>query len=199
MGNVLIDELPETLTVAGKEYAIRSDFRTALRVLLAFEDNGLTMLEKQMVLIDNLFVETPADIAEAGRAAIAYLDGGGDDGEEESTEGGLRLYSFSKDANIIYAAFQQTHGIDLQKAQLHWWQFLALFMDMGADTTFCNLIGLRKRVKTGKASKEEKQMAQDMGSMFEVPDIDMRSLAEREADADFMEQYRQAKRERRRA
>jgi len=199
MGNVLIDELPETLTVAGKEYAIRSDFRTALRVLLAFEDNGLTMLEKQMVLIDNLFVETPADIAEAGRAAIAYLDGGGDDGEEESMEGGLRLYSFSKDANIIYAAFQQTHGIDLQKAQLHWWQFLALFMDMGADTTFCNLIGLRKRVKTGKASKEEKQMAQDMGSMFEVPDIDMRSLAEREADADFMEQYRQAKRERRRA
>jgi hypothetical protein len=199
MGNVLIDELPETLTVAGKEYAIRSDFRTALRVLLAFEDNGLTMLEKQMVLIDNLFVETPADIAEAGRAAIAYLDGGGDDGEEESMEGGLRLYSFSKDANIIYAAFQQTHGIDLQKAQLHWWQFLALFMDMGADTTFCNLIGLRKRVKTGKASKEEKQMAQDMGSMFEVPDIDMRSLAEREADADFMAQYRQAKRERRRA
>jgi hypothetical protein len=199
MGNVLIDELPETLTVAGKEYAIRSDFRTALRVLLAFEDNGLTMLEKQMVLVENLFVETPAEIAEAGRAAIAFLDGGGDDEKEDSTGGGLRLYSFSKDANIIYAAFQQTHGIDLQKAQLHWWQFLALFMDMGADTTFCNLIGLRKRVKTGKASKEEKQVAQDMGSMFEVPDIDMRSLAEREADADFMEQYRQAKRERRQA
>jgi hypothetical protein len=101
-------------------------------------------------------------------------------------EPGLRLYSFSKDADFIFAAFRQTHGIDLQKVDLHWWEFLALFMDLGADTTFCQLVNLRKRVKTGKATKEEKQAARDMGDAFDIPEADTRTLDEKEAEAEFL-------------
>jgi len=46
MGNVLIDRLPTTVEVDGRLYDIDSDFRTCLRIILAFEDAELTSVRK---------------------------------------------------------------------------------------------------------------------------------------------------------
>lgn len=151
---------------------------------MAFEDNELTPQEKQIILLSNIYQICPNNTEYALLKANEFLNGGKSDEEENET--GLRLYSFSKDANFIYAAFKQTHGVDLNKDNLHWWIFLALFMDLGADTTFCNLVSLRKRIKTGKASKDERAAAREMGELFDVPDIDTRTLEEKEAEARFM-------------
>jgi hypothetical protein len=182
--SILIDTLPEYITVQGDIYQINADFRTCLKIIMAFEDNELTPQEKQIILINNLYRETPPDIGEALRQANIFLNGG--EVQEETEETPFRLYSFTKDARFIYSAFRQTHGIDLTESDLHWWQFLSLFMDLGAETTFTQLIGLRKRIKTGKASKEERQAAREMGEAFEVPEIDRRTLEEKEAEAEFM-------------
>ena len=152
---------------------------------MAWEDPELIDFEKQSITVRNLYKETPHNFELAVIEATKFLNGG--ESEEESEEGnGLRYYSFSKDANFIYAAFKQTHNIDLAIENIHWWKFLALFMDLGSETTFCSLIGLRKRVKTGKATKEERQVAAEMGSMFEIPDIDNRSIEEKQQDDEFM-------------
>ena len=182
--NLLTDTLPETVTVTTTEYPVRSSFRDCLRIMLAFEDNTLTGQEKQIVLLQALYSVVPADIQAATEAANWFLNGGKDSDEESN---GLRLFSFTSDANLIYAAFRQTHGIDLATAELHWWQFLALFMDLGQETTFCQLVALRKRVKTGKATKEEKQIARDMGTAFDVPELDTRTLEQKEAERRFFE------------
>jgi hypothetical protein len=116
---------------------------------------------------------------------VMFLDGGQEKEIEESVSS-PRVFSFSKDASLIFAAFKQTHGIDLQTAQLHWWKFLALFMDLGQDTTFCQLTALRKRVKTGKATKEEIRVAQEMGQLFELPDVEDLTLEERDNGDGFM-------------
>jgi hypothetical protein len=184
MENILFDTLPECIEIDGNVYQINADFRTCLKIIMAFEDNELTPQEKQIILINNLYRETPPDIVEALRQANIFLNGG--DVQEENEETPFRLYSFTKDARFIYSAFRQTHGIDLTESDLHWWQFLSLFMDLGAETTFTQLIGLRKRIKTGKASKEERQAAREMGEAFEVPEIDRRTLEEKEAEAEFM-------------
>jgi len=105
----------------------------------------------------------------------------------------MRLYSFNKDAPFIMAAFKQTHGIDLDTANMHWWKFMTLFMDMGSDTTFSNLVSLRKRVKTGKASKEERAMAREIADIFDLPEIDNRTLEERELDNEFVERFKRGK------
>lgn len=152
--------------------------------MLAYEDNELAALEKQAILLANMYDEIPPNAVEAARMAVKFLNCGQ---EGEQDEPGPRLYSFGKDADLIFAAFQQTHGIDLQSSDLHWWKFMALFMDLGADTAFCNLIGLRKRVKTGKATKEERQAARDLGDAFNVPELDTRSLEELEQEARFMQ------------
>ncbi|MDY6867235.1 MAG: Gp15 family bacteriophage protein [Chloroflexota bacterium] len=194
-GNILTDRPPESLTINGRTYSINGDFKTCLLIMLAFEDNELAVLEKQFIMLDNLFNEQipEEDAEEAIEQAVWFLDCGQRSEDAEDGKPSPRVYSFSKDDRLIYAAFRQTHGIDLVTADLHWWQFMSLFMDLGSETVFCSLVGLRKRVKTGRASKEERALALEMGSMFDVPEIDNHSLEEKERRRAFMDQYREAR------
>ena len=192
--NILTDVLPVTVKTNNTEYKINYDFRTCLKIIMAFEDNDLTPQEKQIILLSMLFQKLPPNMEQALERANWFLNGGKVNSEEESDE--LRLYSFAKDANFIFAAFKQTHGIDLQEVNLHWWKFLALFMDLGQDTTFCQLISLRKRIAKGTASKEEKQAADEMGEAFIIPQVDDRTLEEKEQEQIFMKIVEEAEKNR---
>lgn len=184
--NILTDEHPESVTIDTTEYPINTDFRGCIKIIMAFEDNELTPQEKQLILLANLYSVVPDNLQAALDRANWFLNGGKEQSNSNEASEVHRVYSFSKDANFIYAAFRQTHGIDLTTAQLHWWTFLALFMDLGQDTTFCQLTALRKRIKTGKATKEERTAAREMGEVFDLPEVDDRSLDEKEAEADFL-------------
>jgi hypothetical protein len=181
--NLLVEDLPEAVEIDGAEYKINTDYRTAIRVILAFEDDELTGLEKQIIMLQNLYPVLPENVQEAARLANKFLNGGEENAEGDS---GPRLYSFAKDANYIFAAFRQTHGIDLETAQLHWWKFLALFMDLGSETTFCSLVSLRKRIKTGKATKEEMKAYRDMRDVIDLPEPDTRTWEEKEKEREFL-------------
>ena len=170
--NILLDDLPEAIEVNGVEYAVNFDFRTGLACILDMESSELTDEEKCILLLRRIYGDViPEDGETAIKLAVKFLDGGKEPPEEENPfADNKRLYSFEKDSALIYAAFQQTHGIDLQKVDLHWWQFLALFQDLGADTAFCNMINLRRRVNSGEATKEERKYALKLGDAFEVVD-----------------------------
>ena len=171
--NILLDDLPEAIVIDGKEYPINWDHRTGIDCILDFESPELTIEEKGLLLIRRLYKEPlPVNLSEAMRLGIKFLNGGKDEVEDNPFSEHYRLYSFEKDAGLIYAAFRQTHGIDLQKETLHWWVFLALFQDLGADTAFCSLINLRRRVKSGQATKEEREHAIKMGDAFDLPEVD---------------------------
>jgi hypothetical protein len=183
--NLLIDTLPQELFVNGKLLKIRSDHRTCLRIISAFESEELTGVEKQWVMLQNMYIDPlqEMDVVPALEQAVSFLNGGSIPSQDQFAR---RTFSFSHDSNFIFAAFQQTHGINLQQVEnLHWWVFLALFMDLGADTVFCNLISLRRRVHDGKASREERDQARDLGEIFDVPEPDTRSIEERMAELQF--------------
>lgn len=182
-------DFPEELEVGEHRIAVNTDFRAALGSLLAFEDPELTPQERQQIVFRNLCLDLPADISRDELGSLQervnwFLNGGKETKDDEDS--GPRVFSFNKDATLIFAAFRQTHGIDLQSADLHWWGFLALFMDLGSETSFYQLIALRKRVKTGKASKEERNLAHEMGDLFDLPEIDDRSAEERDQDDEFL-------------
>jgi len=191
--NILVETLPIAIEIDGHDYEINADFRSCLRIILAFEDPELATIEKQAILLENLYKEQPENIAMAFEQGIKFLNGG----EDNQGDGpSLRLYSFDHDAQFIMAAFQQTHGIDLETIDMHWWKFMALFMDLGSETTFTSLMGLRKKLKTGKASKEERKAAAEMSEIVKLPDISIRSLEEREAEARFRELVKRGKEKR---
>ena len=189
--NILVDPLPDAIEVNGHDYPINTDFRVSLRTILAFEDPTLAGIEKQTVLLENLYIEQPENILEAFTQGVKFLNGGVESEEDEYH--GPRVYSFEKDAQYIMAAFQQTHGIDLEKVDMHWWKFLALFMDLGGETTFSNIMGIRHRLKTGKASKEDKAIARKMESIIDLPEIDRRTPEEKEMEKLFNEAVEKGK------
>jgi hypothetical protein len=185
--NLLIDVLPEEVEIGGELVPVNSDFRSCLRTILAFEDYTLLDLEKAAVLLVNLYEEAPENTEEAIIKGLMFLNGDMSSSRQPAAgQQPMRLYSFSKDANLIYAAFQQTHGLDLQSEDLHWWRFMALFMDLGADTSFSNIIGLRRRLKTGKASKEERAMAGESPDLVYLDEPDLRTPEEITKEEEFM-------------
>ena len=149
---MLTDTFPTAVRINGECYPVRSDFRTGLKIMEAFEDTRLTAQEKQAVMLDLLFPNIPPDIGAAMRAAVKFLDCGRT--REEEPPGG-RVYSFTKDAQYIYSAVLQTYGVDLQTADMHWWKFVAMFGDLSEDTTFEKIRIMRDRHNRGKLTKEE--------------------------------------------
>ena len=193
--NLLVEDLPDAVEIDGEVYPIETDWRACLRVILAFEDDQLTPMEKQLVMLGNLYPEgRPPNLKEAILQAMKFLNGGSaDEGDQVHHP---RLYSFEQDANFIFAAFRQTHGIDLETAQLHWWKFLALFMDLGSETTFCSLVSFRKRIKSGKASKEEMKAYREMRELVDLKEPDRRTLEEKEKEAEFLRQVAEGRKRR---
>lgn len=197
--NILIDALPVAVLIDDREVPINTDFRDCLRVILAFEDEELTPTERALVLLSNLYPEPPSNAEAAFRQGVKFLNVGEAATDENATVATDRLYSFTQDANLIFAAFRQTHGIDLEAiGTLHWWKFTALFMDLGADTAFCQLVGFRKRVFSGKASKEEMSAYRQMRDLVDLPEPDTRTPEERRREEEFL-QIVMANKERKRA
>ena len=184
--------MPTSLLIANTEYKIDSDFRACLRIILAFEDNELTPQEKQIILLSILFAKLPNDIRQALEKANWFLNGGEVNNKENENE--FRLCSFSKDAKFIFAAFHQEYSIDLEKIDMHWWQFLSLYMGLGEETKFCKIISTRYAVKTGTATKEQKQDYREYPEIYFLPDVDRRTLDEKEMEAEFLRKVEQAQR-----
>ena len=166
--NPMLNPFPEAVLIDGIRYPLNTGFRTGLRIMTAYEDPRLTGLEKQMVLCRLLYQSQPPNFAQAVREGVRFLDGGLPAREPKSG----RVYSFVQDGPYIYSAMLQTHGIDLQTVEMHWWKFRMLFLDLHADTTFQRMVSLRNRREKGLLTKEDKRLWLDLAELLELREPD---------------------------
>lgn len=169
MNSFLIEQFPDAIEIDGEVFAVNADFRVGLQIMADFENPDFDQDEKAYLMLNRLYIDLPDDrdvqfYQKAMEKAAKFLNAG--DESAQDTEGKPRLYSFIKDARLIYSAFSQTHAVDLQTADMHWWRFLALFMDLGADTAFSSMVNLRKRYHDGKLTDEEKKLVAQLGDDF---------------------------------
>lgn len=174
MQNFLVEQFPDAIEIDGEVFAVNTDFRVGLQIMADFENPEFDQDEKAYLMLNRLYADLPDDrdilfYQKAVEKAVKFLNAGEGDDAARDTEGKPRLYSFNKDARLIYSAFSQTHGVDLQAADMHWWRFMALFLDLGSDTAFCSLVSLRKRYYDGKLNDEEKRLIAQLGDDF-LPD-----------------------------
>lgn len=170
--NYLTDTFPDAVMIDGKEFSINTDFRTCLKAILAFEDEELAEVEKQIIMLSLLYPIIPDNVNEAQIMAIKFLDGGEEetDPENNKVSGSERLYSFSKDSKFIFAGIFQTHGIDLEKVEsLHWWKFLTLFMDISDKCFFSYLVYIRGQLHKNKLTKEEREWYVKNKNIVDLP------------------------------
>ena len=78
-------------------------------------------------------------------------------------------FDFKEDAELIYAGFIQQYGIDLQEIDMHWWKFMILLENLGAETRLSKVMEYRTRdLSSKKLSKEEREFYKAMQKYFSL-------------------------------
>ena len=147
----MIGELPAALSVGGRDFPIRTDFRVILRIFAAWNDPALTDEEKCAVCLLNLYEhpeEITADLAqEAVRAAYWFCAGGQDTPEDTPP---VRLFDWEQDERILFPAVNKAAGYETRAVPyLHWWAFLGLMGEIG-DGLFSTVLHIRRKRADGK-------------------------------------------------
>ena len=69
---------------------------------------------------------------------------------------------FIQDGQLIYAAFMQADGIDLndQRGKLHWWKFTALLRGLPSNTRFMEVVQIRTKPMPAPTKHNAQERAQ---------------------------------------
>lgn len=162
----MIGALPETMTVGGEEYSIRTDYRNVLQVFEAFQDPELQPEEKWIVAIYLLFEDFTCDddVLQAAQdgfnleEAIKQISWFISAGQPKKQVLEKPTYNWKQDEQMIFSAVNKVAGKETRELEyLHWWTFLGYFNEVG-EGTFSFIVGIRHKLNKGKKlEKHEKE------------------------------------------
>lgn len=174
--NIMIDPLPSTVSVDGRDYAIASDFRTSILFELMMQDSGIDH-ESKVANALRLYYgdEIPRDVDSAVLEIVNFYSCNRldnlvkDAGKKQANI--KRVYDFDIDAPYIYAAFLREYRIDLQDVDyLHWWKFQAMFFALPEDNEICKIMQYRAVDLSKIKNKEEKMRYAKLQARYRLPD-----------------------------
>ena len=181
--NLLTDTLPDFLIIDGKEYKIKTDFKIWIKVSQIMSDTTFSA-ENIIKIIGMVFEEIPTNLCKTIQEIFKFSNPlnrkGGKDKEETTTR---RIFDYEYDSEYIYAAFWQQYNIDLCKADLHWWQFLALFNCLSEETVFSKVIQYRCVDLKDIKDKEMRKHYRKMKGIYALSD----NRTQEEKEQDFNE------------
>ena len=198
--NILTHKLPKAIIICDEKYHINTDFRVWITFEEKFEElkNGskeaFVEICKLCFKIDDVEpFKLPPTWLDTAKALFAFYCGYDDieelkdkrnEAEDEedarSMQKSQRIYSFSFDAEYIYAAFLQQYGIDLTETNMHWWKFKALFSALTSETKMHEIMGIRAVDISKITDKDQRAHYLRAKRIYALPD--MRSEEEKEAD-----------------
>lgn len=188
--NILIDQLPESVFIENREYAVNTDFRICILFELLMQDNEVNDYDKLDIAIELFFEEIPSDAESAVEFILWFYKCGKDEKQSKKQSGSSgnkkpSIYSFEYDDEYIYAAFLDQYGIDLNDDELHWWKFKALFKALKSDNEIVKIMGYRAMKIDPDMSKDQQKHYRDLKVMYTLPD----NRTEEEKEADFNDSF----------
>lgn len=153
MNNVLYEPLPEEWN----GYHINYWFQVGIQIYIVSEDPGLMDIERSEIIRNLLFPDEAPPHNELQECIRWFLNGWCHDRSPQEKEK-RRLIDFNVDQWRIYADFRQIYGINLNEADLHWWEFMGMLWNMPPrQSSFLQVIDIRQKKITSKMNKEEKE------------------------------------------
>lgn len=148
----MIYGLPKSVTVAGVEYGVRSDFREVLDVMEILNDVKLGKQERLLLTLlffYSDFKKIPPDhYEEAVRKCFWFINGGRE--ENQTTGKQPKLMDWEQDFPYIISPVNRVIGHEIRNDDyLHWWTFLAAYMEIG-ECTFAQIVHIRDMRSKGK-------------------------------------------------
>ena len=157
--------LPKTVEIDGKPYEIRYDFRVIIEILIMLNDPDLSNADKAEALLTMFYVD-PDDITDVRAAvneAYKFIDGN----SSRKPQKGPRLTDWEQDFDYIIAPVNRVLGYETRAVEydpeantggLHWWTFLAAYMEIGGDCLFSQIVSIRdKKARGKKLEKHERE------------------------------------------
>lgn len=163
--NILCEDLPESVCVNGIEYPVYTDFRRWIKIETLLSEGATAENIADAVLL--CYKALPKNLKDA-MCGIAYFHGLGGGEKRAAPCRAKPLYSFECDGKYIYGAFWEKYGIDLSKAQLHWWQFASLFASLG-ECRFTKIVGWRATDLSQIKNKEQKRVYRKLKRLYALP------------------------------
>ena len=177
--NILYEALPEEWN----GYQLNTWFQVGIQIYLVHEDNTLADFEKSQIIIDLLFGDVvedkngeekeivrdyPQDSTEFNECIEWFLNGWSHDNSPKQKQK-RKLMDYYKDQYRIYADFRQIYRINLNEADLHWWEFCGLLWNMPVKkSSFMCVIGYRVKKVNKNMSKEEKEATLEAQEIYSL-------------------------------
>ena len=154
----MIGSLPKFLTVGGEDYEINSDFRAALAIFEAFNDNELSAFNKALTMLEVLYdFDIPADTQEAQRQAVWFLDVGRQNAAKGDGSAPKTL-DWAQDEQLIFAAVNAVTGYDVRETEyMHWWTFYGYAQSIAPDSLISHICGIRDKLARGTKLEKHEQ------------------------------------------
>ena len=136
--------LPDTITVDGKAYLIKTDFREWLKFAKIVESENAILADLLYLFVDEFpqtdFTQELVDFFLNENPLPNYTDGSSEP-----------ILDYLIDSEYIYASFMAEYGIDLISADLHWHQFKALLIGLPDESKIKEIMGMRSYKKSDKS------------------------------------------------
>lgn len=134
-------QYPKYAEINGEKYAINTDFRAGLRCFEIINDPEISDNERALAIIYILFGFVPNKDAELFlEKAQLYLQCGKSTKEQHETNRDMDL---TEDAPYIMASFMSDYRIDLNTANLHFWQYIDLIQGLTEHSALSKVRELR--------------------------------------------------------
>lgn len=131
---------PKEVEIKGSKYSINTDFKTALRCFEVIEDDSICDEERALAVLYLLFGFIPSENAELFlKAASIYLMCG----EEAQDVDGEKDMDLILDTKYIIPSFRSDYGIDLEKADMHYWEYMRLIQGLTPDCVLSRVRDIR--------------------------------------------------------
>ena len=170
--NLLIDLVPTAIEIDGEEYEINSNFRESILFELMMLDTSITEEEKIIQALELYYPVLPKDLNKAIEGILWFYRCGKDEviNKNKGTGKSTNVYSFDYDDDLIYSAFLDQYGVDLQDVEyLHWWKFKAMFRGLKEDNEIVKIMGYRAMDISKIKDKEQKAHYTKMQELYKIP------------------------------
>lgn len=167
--------LPKTVLIDGEQKAIRYDFRVILEIIAMLSDAGLTGADKTEALLDMFYIEPDEirDVKAAVEACFAFIDN-----TQRKKKKEPRLTDWEQDFDYIIAPVNRVLGFEARAVEydpetntggVHWWTFLAAYMEIGGDCLYSQIVSIRdKQARKKKLEKYERDWLRRNGDLVQL-------------------------------
>lgn len=169
-------ELPKSVAISGRDFAIRYDFRVILEMFEAMNDPALTDQERALTVLQMFYVDFDGleDYEAALRECFWFINGGK---HEQTRKKKARLVAWEQDFPYIVAPINRVLGYDARSVEydphanaggLHWWTFLSAYMEIG-DCLFAQIVSVRDKKAQGKPlDKTDREFYQKNRDLIDI-------------------------------